>query len=110
MKAVGTEGGISFSPEATLEVPADQQISVSEFYPNPASHTGTITLSVSEPQNIRADIVNALGQRVRTVFNAYMEPGRRYRIPVEVSDLPSGVYAIAFVGNEMVVNRFVISH
>ncbi|MFV1980529.1 MAG: T9SS type A sorting domain-containing protein [Rhodothermia bacterium] len=109
IRAIGTEGGIALSPEANLEVPGDKQISVSEFYPNPVDHTGTISLSVTEAQNVRGDIVNALGQRVRTVFNSYLEPGKRYRIPIQVSDLPSGVYVMVLIGNEMVVNRFVIA-
>jgi hypothetical protein len=109
IKAIGVEGGVSYSPEVVLEVPMDQDLVLSEFYPNPVDRLATITVSVREAQDVSAAIYNTLGQRVKTVFDAFLEPGNRYRYQVDVSDLPSGAYGMVLQGRVTAVGRFAIA-
>jgi hypothetical protein len=110
VKAVGIEGGVSFSPETNLEVPHEKAISVSSIYPNPVDRIATVTLSVSEAQNVRADMVDALGRRVGTVFESYLEASKRYRFTIDVSNLPSGTYGLNLSGVDRAATVFVVAH
>jgi hypothetical protein len=110
VRAVGIEGGVSFSQETNLEIPHEKGISVASIYPNPVDRVATITLSVSEAQNVRADVINALGRRVATVFESYLEPSRRYQFTIDVSALPSGAYGLNFSGVDAASTVFVVAH
>jgi hypothetical protein len=107
--ALGSEGGIATSSEIELEIPTGQDITVSAPFPNPSSQTASIEVSVSEVQDVRGELFDALGRRVSTVFNRYLEPGKRYRIAIPVSDLPSGTYGLRLAGTGVSFVRVVVA-
>lgn len=60
-------------------------------YPNPFGETTIITFKVLNAGNISLALYDAIGNLVKVISNGYMEPGD-YRIPMESSALPQGVY------------------
>jgi hypothetical protein len=109
IKAVGAEGGVSYSAEMVLEIPMERTIDISEFYPNPTSRMAVFSAAVREGQVVTGDIVNSLGQTVRRVFEAFLDSGARYRYYVDASDLAPGSYGVVLRGQGVAVRRFVVA-
>ncbi len=69
-------------------------------YPNPTAGRATLRLELSEPRDVRIDLVDALGRRVRTLADgAYA--GGRHDLAVDTAGLPTGVYAVVFGGQSL---------
>ncbi len=60
-------------------------------YPNPFNPTTTIAYSIAKAGQVRIDLYNALGQKVKTLVNGY-KPAGRYQVTVDASSLSSGIY------------------
>ena len=60
-------------------------------YPNPFNPQTTISFSLDERLNVRLEVFNISGQRVRSLVNKTLNPGQ-YRFTFQAGDLPSGVY------------------
>ena len=65
--------------------------SLEQNYPNPFNPTTTIAYSIASAGQVRIDLYNALGQKVKTLVNEH-KPAGRYQVTVDASDLSSGVY------------------
>jgi hypothetical protein len=60
-------------------------------YPNPFNSITSIPFTVSRFGRVVIGLYNSLGQKVRTLFDDYCQPGS-YIVKVELNDAPSGVY------------------
>jgi hypothetical protein len=65
--------------------------SLSQNYPNPFNASTTIEFSISERGPALLEVYNLLGQRVATLLDGELEPGR-YSYQWNGADAPSGVY------------------
>ncbi|MBE0538811.1 MAG: T9SS type A sorting domain-containing protein [Ignavibacterium sp.] len=84
-----------------LSVPDESSIKNFEFnlnqnYPNPFNPTTTIGFSISAASNVYIEILNLLGQRVKTLENNFYSSGN-YSLPWDGIDdagiqVPSGIY------------------
>jgi len=110
VKAVGSDGAVAYSTEATIEIPLVADLTASSVYPNPLDRTGTIVVAVRESQQVRIDVVNALGQRVRRLFDDFLESGEQYQMRIPVAELPSGSYAVVVTGKTQLARPFVVAH
>jgi hypothetical protein len=79
--------------------------------PNPASETATVSFAVQEGGRATVAMYNALGQRVRRLYDGRVpaETTRRLRVPV--SDLASGVYFLRLrAGGQQRTRRLTVVH
>ncbi|HEX7071600.1 MAG TPA: T9SS type A sorting domain-containing protein [Rhodothermales bacterium] len=60
-------------------------------YPNPFNPTTTIEYALPEAANVKLEVFNALGQRVRVLVDDSL-PAGQHRIEFQADGLPSGVY------------------
>lgn len=60
-------------------------------YPNPFNPTTTIRYAVKENNNVKLEIFNILGQRIKTIINEYKQAGE-YSFVFNAGGLASGVY------------------
>jgi hypothetical protein len=67
-------------------------------YPNPFNPTTTIPYDVSARTQIRIELFNILGQRVRTLVNEVKNPGQ-YKITLNAQNLSSGMYIVRYVAD-----------
>lgn len=73
-------------------------------YPNPFNPTTTIPYVLPEQSTVRLDIYTIGGQLVRTLVNA-QQPEGRYEVPLNASDLSSGIYLYRLIVNEFADTR-----
>lgn len=61
------------------------------IYPNPSSLTAMVEVYLTSSEYIEIDLFNTIGEKVKKVFKGISGPGL-LTIPVNVTDIPSGVY------------------
>lgn len=66
--------------------------------PNPTRRTATIEFVVEEEQNVRADLYDVLGRRIRVLFDETIPSFRRQTVTADVSSLSSGIYFLRIRG------------
>jgi hypothetical protein len=63
----------------------------SQNYPNPFNHSTTISYQILSKTDVKIELYNILGERVKTLFSGEREAGN-YMVNLDGSDLSSGVY------------------
>ena len=61
-------------------------------YPNPFNPTTTVAFSVPSDGKASLSVYTLLGQKVRTLYDGKVSPGRTYRMTFNGTSLPSGIY------------------
>jgi hypothetical protein len=94
---VGHSPGISiYRHDFTTGIHQDVPEVINEFrlyqnYPNPFNPRTTIEFYMPRKEKITIEIFNILGQKVKTLLNTEITPGK-HRLRFDASDLPSGLY------------------
>jgi hypothetical protein len=76
-----------------LEAALRYRISMMDAAPNPAREACVVPLAVQRPSRIEAFLVDALGQRVATVYQGDVAVGIQ-GLSFEVAEFPSGHYSV----------------
>lgn len=71
------------------EIPTS--FSLSQNYPNPFNPTTNINFSIPVSGNVNLDVYNALGQKVESLVNGYLETGS-YKVSFDAANYSSGIY------------------
>ncbi|RMD50439.1 MAG: T9SS C-terminal target domain-containing protein [Ignavibacteria bacterium] len=93
---VGTGGGGLWMAENLTEVRKEAfeipiNFSLHQNYPNPFNPETNIQFDVPQVSDVKLEIYNILGQRVSTLINKKLSPGR-YVVKTNLSNFASGVY------------------
>ncbi|WP_420456868.1 M12 family metallo-peptidase [Rubrivirga sp.] len=68
--------------------------------PNPAARTATLTVTASQPQDLRVEVYDSIGRRV----SGWTEPvtaGVAHEVRIDTSLLPSGTYLVRVAGDTL---------
>lgn len=87
-----SDGSFSFKLITALEdntLPSDY--SVSEFFPNPFNPKTRIAITLPNCENVKAEVFNTLGQKVKDIPENVYSAGINY-LDLELNGLPNGVY------------------
>lgn len=108
--------GTAFGSEKKGQFYADATVSVADrgsveayvdVYPNPAGEQATVSLRLSEDDEIGVILLNSAGQEVRMIFDGHLSKGV-HELPVDISGLNSGVYFLKINGDSMHAIRKII--
>ena len=77
----------------------------SEVSPNPVAGRSTFQLSVGQAETVTAELFDALGRSVQTLFTGALTPGTTQTVAVTASELPAGVYVVRVTGDSFVTTR-----
>ncbi len=93
---------VGINDPATLDVPESYKLF--QNYPNPFNPSTTISYALTRMANVRLEVFNLLGQRVRTLVNGQVAPGV-HRVVWDGRDdlgreLASGVYIYRLKANQ----------
>lgn len=77
-------------------VAAGETFSLSAPAPNPTSGTASLTLSVAEPEAVRAVVLDATGREVAVVFDG--TAAGTVTLRVATTGLPAGIYIVRVTG------------
>ncbi|PEN08714.1 hypothetical protein CRI93_02850 [Longimonas halophila] len=89
LRQIDTDGTESFSEAITVARPV-QATELLPTYPNPVRSQATVRFAVPERQDVRIDLYDLMGRRIRTVVDTNVEG--RTEAQLDVSDLASGTY------------------
>lgn len=96
LKQVDADGNFAYGGEVEAVAglqPEDYRLSAN--FPNPFNPTTTFRFAVRKAQLVTIRVFNAIGQEVRTVFNAVAEPDVMYDVTFDAADCASGMYFYA---------------
>ena len=71
-----------------------QGLAVIAPQPHPVVSSSTIGISVEETSPVTVELHNLLGQRVRTLYDGTLTPGRVLDVEIDAQELPSGTYFV----------------
>lgn len=74
-------------------------------YPNPFNPSATIGFAVVRSQSVELALYDALGRKVRSLFNGAAEAGTRVEAQINGEGLPSGLYLVRLVGDNFSTTR-----
>jgi|GEM_PF-5714185 len=98
------------TPSGMAELPAHLPpgFSLGEGYPNPFNAASRIRFALPRSAEVRCDLFNAVGQKVRTLTEEWMEAGN-HELLLDGAGLTSGIYFLRMSAGEFRdVRRFVL--
>jgi hypothetical protein len=84
-----------------------ERISLDQNYPNPFNPLTKISFEISERSNIELAVFDLLGNKIKTLLNESMEPGK-YNVDFDGSNLASGVYYYRLKGEGNIISKKMI--
>ncbi|WP_460546596.1 MBG domain-containing protein, partial [Hymenobacter frigidus] len=76
-----------------------------EVYPNPLAYQGTIHFHTQKGGKAQVYLYNQLGALVATLYNAEVEGGQDYYLPLSRGDMAEGVYTCRLITNGKAENK-----
>jgi hypothetical protein len=98
LKQVDINGSWTYSAEIEVAIELAEEFVLGAVYPSPFSSTARFTLAVGEPQAVKIDAYNLLGQKVLTIFEGDMAANQTRSFELDGSTLPNGIYLIRAAG------------
>ena len=107
LKQNDTDGKFEYSEIIFVDLSGTVKFELSQNYPNPFNPTTTIKFGLKEKSNVKIDIFNIIGEKVKTVFNEVKEPGN-YQLEFNANNLTSGTYIYRIIAGNYVETRKMI--
>lgn len=81
------------------------ELSLLEIYPNPTAEQATVHFHTQKGGKAQVYLYNQLGVLVATLYNAQVESGQDYYLPLARKDMADGVYFCRLIVNGQVQNK-----
>ncbi len=94
IEQVDTDGTATPSDPVEVEVRLQEAMALSPVAPNPVQGQSTITMTVRETQPVQAALYDALGRRVRTLYDGELSGQQPKTLTIDASSLASGTYFV----------------
>lgn len=104
LKMVDKDGSFEYSQERTVTMTGDGIVRLEKAMPNPARDFAVIGYSLIESTNLKIALYDATGKLVKSLFDAIQRAGNN-EIRIDVKDLPSGSYTVAFTAGNVTLTR-----
>lgn len=95
---LGGDGRIQVSEPAAVTISAPHNYRLSGLYPNGDRGTSQLSLTVAQPQQVRLEVVDGDGRRVKTIYDGPVESGIAETFEVFGPGLPSDTYTLRVTG------------
>ncbi len=92
-------------PRIEINVPFEGAFELGGPQPNPTSGRAEVQLVAEEAQDVRIDLYDMLGRRVRTLYDDRISAEHPVLQQVNVRDLASGTYFLRVIGEEFDATR-----
>ena len=94
LRQVDVDGETSLSEPIRAEVRVERALTLSSARPNPVRQSARLTFTVRKNGAATVALYNVLGQKVRTLFDRSVVPGRTYEVRLSGQSVPSGTYFV----------------
>jgi len=108
LKQIDFDGAFEIHPEIEVQVDLPSTHSLSSAFPNPFNPSTNFSLIVRNKQNVKIDLLNALGQIQANIFDGVLSAGSKSQFTIKADGLPTGVYFYRAEGEEFSTSRKVI--
>ncbi len=98
LKQIDFDGAFEYSNVIEILVPLPYDYQLGDAYPNPFNPTAKFELIVAEQQNVRVELYDMTGRKVKTLFDGMVEANTSRPIKIDGSLLPSGSYIYRAIG------------
>lgn len=85
-------GRVTFSEPVVTIFPPEREVVLTGPYPNPASGSATLRVTLAGPGDVRVDLFDALGRRIRRVFSGRIEARVAHAVELDLAGLAAGQY------------------
>jgi len=103
--ANGCTATFTYNLTATVGTQSPNETFYAEVFPNPASDAATLAVSFSQPQTLHLLLADAAG---RTLHSWTVDNVTEQHIPLNLKDLPNGMYHLRILAGNDVVGRKVV--
>lgn len=90
--------------DASADINSPGFIDRINLYPNPANNQLFLNLTLSEPQNLKVEVMNVIGQNIISPMKWKVEQGENV-FSVNTSELDNGLYFLKIMNSKSVVVR-----
>ncbi len=102
LKQIDFDGTFEYHPEVEVTVEMIERFVVEPVYPNPFNPLAQFRFAVQRSQQVRVDLYDVLGRQVRVLYEGTPQAGQMHTVPIDGSDLPSGMYLVRVAGQSFV--------
>ena len=95
LKQIDTDGSFKYSQTININIEKSLNYSIKQNYPNPFNPVTTISYSVPSGSLVKLEVFNALGKRIKILWNGFREKGT-YSQTWNANHLSSGIYFLRF--------------
>ncbi len=108
--ATNANGGtLSFGEtEPVASTASPERFRFEPAYPNPFGAEATLRFVVPTAQAVRVELYDSLGRRVRVLYDATPAAGSEQTVTLDGRDLPSGVYHVRLVGEDVRATQTIV--
>ncbi len=101
LKQVDFDGTYKYSNEVIINILTNPELfELNQNYPNPFNPDTKITFRTGKNGDAKLNLYNLLGEKIKTLFNGYVEAGKNYEIRFESDDLSTGFYIYELVQSD----------
>ena len=93
LRQIDVDGSVRYLPERSVDM-LGVVLAASHVYPNPATTTSSLEISVAANQDVDVDLLDAIGRRILDVYEGRLSAGDFSRINIDVQPLAPGTYFI----------------
>ncbi|MEM6784905.1 MAG: proprotein convertase P-domain-containing protein [Bacteroidota bacterium] len=94
--------------DAEDDTPLPEAFALSAAFPNPFTDAATLTLRVRDAQEVRAEVYDPLGRRVRVLLDGLAPANSVQTLSLNADGLPSGLYVVRVIGEAFVATESVL--
>ena len=105
LKQVDIDGTTTTSRVVNLQLRLDASHEVGSPSPNPVRHQSNLKIATQKSQSVRVEIWDAMGRRVRTVFDQRLGDHQTRQIQLNSQGLSSGAYFVQVQGQNFKETR-----
>jgi len=98
-EVIPTDTTIIEKPTKLVEEPIIDTKTKLVIYPNPSKGEFTIKYDVLKRADVRVDILDLKGALLKTLVNVNQQFEGKYNIPVNLNELPNGIYIVSMINN-----------
>lgn len=107
LKQVDISGQFELHQEIAVDVPVPQSFALYQNYPNPFNPQTTLRYDLAGRTHVRLAVFNVVGQLMAVLVDAEQEAGH-YRVTLNASGWPSGLYFVRLVAGNRVFTRKIV--
>lgn len=108
LKQVDADGTVEYSDSIAVRRRMSGAYRLSRVAPNPATKRASLNLAVKEAQKVRAAAYDALGQRVKVLYDGQMRAKENTTLRLSGESFASGVYFVRVEGGSFSATRKVV--